>query len=203
MPVIEAQCASILVPHDHRHISHMRMFGFISRNRRVDRKDVRRGQPARTTVRCRRQCGRTTQWPRVIRRAAVDAAVPACRARGSRDASASVHRVRARSVGREPGPAGKRTRDARRVEQDQPVRVIVAAVGGGLIAGAVPETEKLPVELRETAAVGRIESGVHQNGVGGSRSSCRAPACRLSSSRSPSQCPLAGVARSDDEQRPD
>jgi hypothetical protein len=24
MPVIEAQCASILVPHDHRHISHVR-----------------------------------------------------------------------------------------------------------------------------------------------------------------------------------
>ena len=37
---------------------------------------------------------------------------------------------------------------SRRVEQDQPVRVIVAAVGGDLIAGAVPETEKLPVELR-------------------------------------------------------
>jgi hypothetical protein len=26
MPVIEAQCASILVPHDHRHINHERMF---------------------------------------------------------------------------------------------------------------------------------------------------------------------------------
>ena len=25
MPVIEAQCASILVPHDHRHINQMRM----------------------------------------------------------------------------------------------------------------------------------------------------------------------------------
>jgi hypothetical protein len=25
MPVIEAQCASILVPHDHRHINHVRM----------------------------------------------------------------------------------------------------------------------------------------------------------------------------------
>jgi hypothetical protein len=24
MPVIEAQCASILVPHDHRHINHVR-----------------------------------------------------------------------------------------------------------------------------------------------------------------------------------
>jgi hypothetical protein len=24
MPVIEAQCASILVPHDHRHIRHIR-----------------------------------------------------------------------------------------------------------------------------------------------------------------------------------
>src|SRR6202042_2755068 len=54
-----------------------------------------------------------------------------------------------------------------RVEQDQPVRVIVAAVGGDLIAGAIPETEELPVKLRETAAVGGIESGVHQNGVGG------------------------------------
>jgi hypothetical protein len=26
MPVIEAQCASILVPHDHRHINQMRTF---------------------------------------------------------------------------------------------------------------------------------------------------------------------------------
>jgi hypothetical protein len=26
MPVIEAQCASILVPHDHRHINQMRAF---------------------------------------------------------------------------------------------------------------------------------------------------------------------------------
>jgi hypothetical protein len=26
MPVIEAQCASILVPHDHRHINHERVF---------------------------------------------------------------------------------------------------------------------------------------------------------------------------------
>jgi hypothetical protein len=25
MPVIEAQCASILVPHDHRHINHERL----------------------------------------------------------------------------------------------------------------------------------------------------------------------------------
>jgi len=25
MPVIEAQCASILVPHDHRHINHVRI----------------------------------------------------------------------------------------------------------------------------------------------------------------------------------
>src|SRR6266571_4114367 len=56
---------------------------------------------------------------------------------------------------------------SRRVEQDQPVRVIVAAIGGDLIAGAVPETEELPVELRETAAVGGVQSGVHQNGVGG------------------------------------
>jgi hypothetical protein len=37
---------------------------------------------------------------------------------------------------------------------------------GDLIAGAVAETEELPVELRQTAAVGGIESGVHQNGVG-------------------------------------
>jgi hypothetical protein len=27
MPVIEAQCASILVPHDHRHINQIRMPG--------------------------------------------------------------------------------------------------------------------------------------------------------------------------------
>jgi hypothetical protein len=27
MPVIEAQCASILVPHDHRHINQIRAFG--------------------------------------------------------------------------------------------------------------------------------------------------------------------------------
>jgi hypothetical protein len=56
---------------------------------------------------------------------------------------------------------------SRRVEQNQPVRIVVAAVSGDLIAGAVPETEELPVELRETAAVGGVESGVHQNGVGG------------------------------------
>jgi hypothetical protein len=54
-----------------------------------------------------------------------------------------------------------------RVEKDQPGRVIVAAVGGDLIAWAVPETEELPIELRETAAIGGIKSGVHQNGVGG------------------------------------
>ena len=56
---------------------------------------------------------------------------------------------------------------SRRVDQDQPARVIVAAVGGNLIAGAIAETEELPVELRETAAVGGIDGGVHQNGVGG------------------------------------
>jgi hypothetical protein len=27
MPVIEAQCASILVPHDHRHINQIRIAG--------------------------------------------------------------------------------------------------------------------------------------------------------------------------------
>jgi hypothetical protein len=53
---------------------------------------------------------------------------------------------------------------SRRVNQDQPPRVIVAAVGGNLIAGAIPETEELPVELRETAAVRGIDGGVHQNG---------------------------------------
>ena len=29
MPVIEAQCASILVPHDHRHINHDSVFGTV------------------------------------------------------------------------------------------------------------------------------------------------------------------------------
>ena len=56
---------------------------------------------------------------------------------------------------------------SRRVEQDQPASVIVAAISGDLIAGAIPETEELPVELRETAAVGGIDGGVHQNRVGG------------------------------------
>src|ERR1700722_14637012 len=56
---------------------------------------------------------------------------------------------------------------SRRVEQDQPVRLIVAAVGHDLIAGTIPETKELPVELRETPAVGGIESGVHQDRVGG------------------------------------
>ena len=41
---------------------------------------------------------------------------------------------------------------SRRVEQDQPVQVVVVTVGGDLIARAVPETEQVPVELRETAA---------------------------------------------------
>jgi hypothetical protein len=56
---------------------------------------------------------------------------------------------------------------SRRVEQDQPVRVVVASVSGDLIAGAIPQAEELPVELRETASVSGIESGMHQNGVGG------------------------------------
>jgi hypothetical protein len=38
-----------------------------------------------------------------------------------------------------------------------------------LITRAVPETEELPVELRETAAVGGVDSGVDQSGVGGQR----------------------------------
>ena len=44
---------------------------------------------------------------------------------------------------------------SRRVNQDQPARVIVAAVGGNLIAGAIPETEELPVNsarLRQSVA---------------------------------------------------
>jgi hypothetical protein len=56
---------------------------------------------------------------------------------------------------------------SRWVEQDQPVRVIVGAVGGDLIARAVPQPEELPVELREPAAVGGIKSGVHQHWVAG------------------------------------
>jgi len=56
---------------------------------------------------------------------------------------------------------------SRRVEQDQPGRVIVAAVGGDLIAGAVPPTGERPAGLRETAAVGGVQSGVHQYWVGG------------------------------------
>jgi hypothetical protein len=61
-------------------------------------------QALHTTAHCRRQCGRTGGWPRVLRRAAVDAAVPRGRARGSRDASASVNRARARLAARGPEP---------------------------------------------------------------------------------------------------
>src|SRR6516165_9727610 len=72
-----------------------------------------------------------------------------CRSREGRDLLESKHAM------------------SRRFEQDQPVGVIVAAVGGDLIAGAVTKTEELPVKLRQTAAIGGIESRVHQDGVGG------------------------------------
>lgn len=56
------------------------------------------------------------------------------------------------------------------VDQDEPVRVIVATVGGDLVARAVTKTKKLPVELRQIAAVSGVESSVHQNGIGGNLS---------------------------------
>jgi hypothetical protein len=54
-----------------------------------------------------------------------------------------------------------------RVEQDQPVSIIIAAVGGDLIAGALPQAEESPVELGESPTVGSVESGVHKNGMRG------------------------------------
>src|SRR6266487_2220035 len=74
----------------------------------------------------------------------------------------------ARSVARGPGPPGKRTRGvpSGRAGPASPSHRSLA-IGGDLIAGAVAEAEELPVELRETAAVGGVESGVHQKGVGG------------------------------------
>jgi hypothetical protein len=38
--VIEAQCASILVPHDHLHINHERAFGSAATRHRIDRNCV-------------------------------------------------------------------------------------------------------------------------------------------------------------------
>jgi hypothetical protein len=51
MPVIQAQCASILVPHDHRHINHERMTKLALPGRPQNRKRVRPpGSAAKVTI---------------------------------------------------------------------------------------------------------------------------------------------------------